>query len=134
MTGGHVDAANGFACADGVCNDRSRRVSVAEQGSQVIGGENLTGSERELGSEEPCIVSQNLFFVLSWVILAAALFYPVYRLILVLSVRRLQRKLERELDELEMRGQANRARVLTTLVVFAFSFLFNLQTVGLSGN
>ena len=65
--------------------------------------------------------------------LAAALFYPVYRLIFVLSVRRLQRKLERELDDHEIRGQRNRARVLATLLVLVFSFLFNVQSVGLSG-
>lgn len=79
-------------------------------------------------------MSQTHFFLLSWVLLSAALFYPVYRLMLVLSVRRLARKLNRELDPGEMNGQTNRARVLAMVVVLAFSYLFNLHSVGLPGS
>ena len=68
-----------------------------------------------------------------FMVLAALLFYPVYRLILVLSVRRLQRKLARDLDDTEMKAQINRARVLSVLVCMLFSFLYNMQTVGLPG-
>jgi hypothetical protein len=78
-------------------------------------------------------LDQNLVFTISWVVLAALLFYPVYRLILVLSVRRLQRKLARALDDAEMKAQTNRARVLSVLMCMLFSFLYNMQTVGLSG-
>ena len=64
--------------------------------------------------------------------LAAALFFPVYKLIFVLSVRRMQKKLARGLDESELAGQRNRARVLAVILVLGFSFLFNIQSVGLT--
>ena len=50
-----------------------------------------------------------------------------------MSVRRLQRKLGRELDEQELNGQRNRARVLATLLCLTFSFVYNIQTLGLPG-
>ena len=70
------------------------------------------------------------FFILSWVALAALLFLPVSRLIWVMSVRRLERRLGHALPVTERGAQLRRARVLAVLVVLAFSFLFNLQTLG----
>lgn len=69
-----------------------------------------------------------------WVLgLAALLFYPVSKLIWVVSVRRLQRKLERELSEEELQGQHKRARIIAVPVVLAFSWLYNINTIGLPG-
>lgn len=74
-----------------------------------------------------------LTFVFWVVLLAALLFWPISKLIWVLSVRRLQRKLERELDEQELAGQLNRARIISAFVSLLFAFLYNLQTIGLPG-
>jgi hypothetical protein len=74
-----------------------------------------------------------LNFIVWVVVLAALLFWPMSKLIWVMSVRRLQRKLERELDENEIAGQMNRARVISVFVSVLFSFLYNLQTLGMPG-
>lgn len=69
-----------------------------------------------------------------WVLaLAALLFYPVSKLIWVVSVRRLQRKLERELSDDEHQGQLRRARFIAVPVVLTFSWLYNVSTIGLPG-
>ena len=69
-----------------------------------------------------------------WVLLLAALlFWPMSKLIWVMSVRRLQRKLDRELDEQEIAGQMNRARIISVFVSLTFSFLYNLSTLGMPG-
>ncbi len=72
-----------------------------------------------------------LNFILWVVLLAALLFWPMSKLILVLSVRRLQRKLARELGEEEIAGQMGRARVISVFVSLLFSFLYNLSTIGM---
>ncbi|NIM28385.1 MAG: hypothetical protein GTO67_15405 [Gammaproteobacteria bacterium] len=74
-----------------------------------------------------------LNFIVWVVILAALLFWPMSKLIWVLSVRRLQRKLARELDEQEVAGQMNRARIISAFVSIVFSFLYNLSTIGMPG-
>jgi len=76
-------------------------------------------------------VSQSTFFYGSVVVLAALLFLPTTRFIWVLSVRRLERKLERPLSEAERLGQHNRARIIALFVVIVFSLLFNASTLGL---
>ena len=78
-------------------------------------------------------MSPILYFLIWWVLLGLALFLPVRKLIWVMSVRRLQRKLARELDEEELNGQRNRARALATVLCLAFSFVYNIQTLGLPG-
>ena len=75
-----------------------------------------------------------LNFALWILLLAALLFWPMSKLIWVLSVRRLQRKLARPLDESEITGQFNRARVISVFVSLLFSFAFNLSTIGLPGS
>ena len=75
-----------------------------------------------------------LIFTLWVVLLAALLFWPMSKLIWVLSVRRLQRKFERPLDEQELAGQLNRARIISVFVSLLFSFLYNLNTVGMPGS
>ena len=67
----------------------------------------------------------------SWVlILAVLLFFPVSKLIYVLSVRRQQRKLNRELDGAALAAQKRRARLIAVVVCSFFSFLFNYSTIG----
>ena len=68
-----------------------------------------------------------LYFYLSVLVLAALLFFPVSNLIWTFAVRRLQRRLGRELAPEEIQGQRNRARVIAVLVTLVFSWLFNLQ-------
>lgn len=75
-----------------------------------------------------------LIFTLWVLLLAALLFWPLAKLVFVLSVRRLQRKLDRELDAKELAGQLNRARVISALASLVFSYLYNLNTIGLPGS
>ena len=62
---------------------------------------------------------------LSIIVLAVLLYYPVYRLILVLSVGRLQKKLGEALTEDQIKGQARRAHFIAILLVPLFSYLYN---------
>lgn len=71
-----------------------------------------------------------LYFVLSVFVLALLLFFPISKLIWVLSVRRLQRKLNKELSEQEIQGQLGRARFLAVFVSLLFSLLFNVNMLG----
>ncbi|MGD8711796.1 MAG: hypothetical protein PVG50_03060 [Thiohalophilus sp.] len=75
-----------------------------------------------------------MYFILSVLVLAALLFIPVSKLIWVFSVRRLQRKTKSELTKPEIDGQLNRARFISIFLCLIFSFLFNLQIIGLPGN
>jgi hypothetical protein len=75
-----------------------------------------------------------VYFTVSVLVLAALLFLPVSRMIWVLSVRRLQRKLNVELAHDGVRGQLARARFLAVLVSLLFSFLFNLNLLGIPGH
>ena len=79
-------------------------------------------------------MSQQLWFLISVAVLAVLLFFPVSKLIWVLSVRRLQRRSGRELSEVELEGQRRRARVIAAFVALIFSFLFNANLLGLPGN
>jgi len=79
-------------------------------------------------------MSQQLYFYGSVLVLAALLFIPASKLIWVLSVRRLERKTDRELSEDERMGQRNRARLLTLVLVLIFSLLFNVSMLGLPQN
>ncbi|HEB67886.1 MAG TPA: hypothetical protein ENI93_08055 [Gammaproteobacteria bacterium] len=74
------------------------------------------------------------YFLFSVVLLAILLFFPLSKLIWVLSVRRLQRRLARELTEEEIRGQLNRARFISIFVALIFSWLFNLNLIGMPAN
>jgi len=71
------------------------------------------------------------YFLFSVVLLAILLFFPLSKLIWVLSVRRLQRRFARELTEEEIRGQLNRARFISIFVALIFSWLFNLNLIGM---
>lgn len=66
-----------------------------------------------------------------WVLLLAALlFLPVTNLVYVFSVRRLQRKLKKDLDDAELAGQKQRARLIAVALCMIFSFLFNVARIG----
>ena len=66
-----------------------------------------------------------------WVfLLAALLFFPVSKLIWVVSVRREQRKLKKELNEKELGAQKQRARFLAAVLCFFFSVLYNIARLG----
>ena len=69
----------------------------------------------------------NAYFVGSVLILAVLLYFPVSKMVWVLSVRRLERKMKRPLTESEIRNQLNRARVVGTILVLIFAYLFNYQ-------
>lgn len=58
------------------------------------------------------------------------LFIPVSNLIYTFSVRRLQRREQRELDDDELIGQRRRARFVTIFVAVLFSVLFNISLLG----
>jgi len=75
-----------------------------------------------------------LYFLVSIFVLALLLFFPITKLIWVISVRRLQRKLKRELNETELAGQMTRARFISIFVSLLFSYLFNLNLIGLPTN
>lgn len=71
------------------------------------------------------------WFWLSVVVLAALLFFPASNLIFVVSVRREQRKVKRELDHAEMLGQKRRARFVAFFLCLIFSYLFCLNLIGM---
>lgn len=72
-----------------------------------------------------------LYFSLSVLVLSLLLFYPVTKLVWVLSVRRLQRLSSEPLSEQAIQGQRSKARFIAALLAFVFSLLFNLQLLGL---
>lgn len=72
----------------------------------------------------------SLYFYLSVAVLALLLFFPVSKLIWVLSVRRMQKKLDRPLLDNELHGQKFRASVIALLVSLAFAWIFNLRLLG----
>jgi hypothetical protein len=72
------------------------------------------------------------YFYFSVLILATLLFFPVSKMIWVISVRRLQRKTGRLLSAEQIEGQKTRSRFITLLLVFPFSWVFNYSLLGLS--
>lgn len=75
-----------------------------------------------------------LWFWGSVAVLVVMLFFPVSRIVWVLSVRRMQRKLQRELVPQELEGQMRRARFIAIFVCLIFSVLFCLQMIGYPKN
>ena len=64
--------------------------------------------------------------------LAVALFFPVSKLVWVLSVRRLERRLGQPLSDQDRQGQLSRARFVAIVVSVAFSALFNYHLLGMA--
>ena len=65
----------------------------------------------------------------SVILLGVLLFFPVSKMIWVFSVRRLQRKLNKELSEQDVAGQLTRARFIAVIVVLIFSYFFNANVI-----
>lgn len=66
-----------------------------------------------------------------WVLLLTGLlFIPVANLIFVFSVRRQQRRLNTELNPDELAAQRQRARFVSAVICFLFSFFFNVARIG----
>ena len=72
-------------------------------------------------------MNEELFFYLSVLVLSAALYIPVNKLIWVLSVRRIEKKSKSKLNEYQRNLQKNRSRFISILIVIIFSYLFNMQ-------
>lgn len=66
-------------------------------------------------------------------VLAALLFFPVSKLIWVVSVRRLERKFDKKLTDDEISGQLRRARFISVIVCIFFAALFNYNVFGFGG-
>lgn len=66
-------------------------------------------------------------------ILAALLYFPISKLVWVLSIRRLEVKLARPTTEAERQGQLNRARFIGVIVALVFAALFNYNVFGIPG-
>ena len=72
-------------------------------------------------------MNEELYFYLSVLVLSAALYIPVNKLIWVLSVRIIEKKSKSKLNEYQRNLQKNRSRFISILLVFIFSYLFNMQ-------
>lgn len=72
-------------------------------------------------------MSAKYFYVLSVFLLSLLLYFPVNKLIYVLSVRRLEKKTSSKLTNIELKGQLTRSRVISIILVFLFSVLFNFK-------
>ncbi len=75
-----------------------------------------------------------VYFTVSVLILTALLFFPMSKLVWVLSVRRLERRLKRKLSEEEIDGQLRRARLIAVMLALLFSFLFSANIIGIPAN
>lgn len=72
------------------------------------------------------------YYWLSVVVLTALLFWPVAKLVWVLSVRRLERRQGQALSDQERLGQRNRASLLAIVLCAVFSALFNYQILDMA--
>ena len=70
-----------------------------------------------------------LFQLGSIFVLAILLFFPVSKIVWVLSVRRLQRKQGPTLSESEIAGQHKRARFIGFMIALVFSYLFHINVL-----
>mgnify|MGYP006153487915 CR=1 FL=1 len=68
-----------------------------------------------------------LFYLLSVIFLAILLYYPVNKLIFILSVRRYEKKIGDSLNDKELKGQLIRSRFISIILIVIFSSLFNLN-------
>jgi len=72
-------------------------------------------------------MSSGTFYILSVIFLSVLLYFPVNKLILVLSIRRLEKKTGQLLSESERKGQLNRSRLISIILILIFSCLFNIE-------
>ena len=76
-------------------------------------------------------MSSGAFYILSVIFLSVLLYFPVNKLILVLSIRRLEKKTGQLLSESEKKGQLNRSRLISIILILIFSCLFNIEFLNL---
>ena len=69
----------------------------------------------------------NSYYLISVIILALLLYYPVNKMIFVLSVRRLERRIGKQLNDDQKIGQLKRSRFISIILILCFSFLFNIN-------
>jgi len=69
----------------------------------------------------------NSYYVFSVIILILLLYYPVNKLIFILSVRRLERKFGKQLNSHQKSGQLKRSRFISIILIIFFSCLFNIN-------
>ena len=69
----------------------------------------------------------NSYYLISVIILALLLYYPVNKMIFVLSVRRLERRIGKQLNDNQKNGQLKRSRFISIILILCFSFLFNIN-------
>ena len=80
------------------------------------------------------LMSSEYLWFYGWsTLLAVLLYFPVSKLVWTLSVRRRQRKQERQLTQAELAGQMQRARFITVFLVVLFALLFNGNIFGFPG-
>ena len=69
----------------------------------------------------------NSYYLISVIILALLLYYPVNKMIFVLSVRRLERRIGKQLNDDQKKGQLKRSRFISIILILCFSCLFNIN-------
>ena len=69
----------------------------------------------------------NGYYLISVIILALLLYYPVNKMIFVLSVRRLERRIGKQLNDDQKKGQLKRSRFISIILILCFSCLFNIN-------
>ena len=69
----------------------------------------------------------NSYYLISVIILALLLYYPVNKMIFVLSVRRLERRIGKQLNDDQKIGQLKRSRFISIILILCFSCLFNIN-------
>ena len=73
----------------------------------------------------------NSYYLISVIILALLLYYPVNKMIFVLSVRRLERRIGKQLNDDQKNGQLKRSRFISIILILCFSCLFNINILSL---
>lgn len=72
----------------------------------------------------------NIWFFVSFMILAAALYKPVKNVIYVGKVRKFERKMKRESTEEERQAIEKKTVPLVVVLVVTFSFIFTKVLIG----
>ena len=73
----------------------------------------------------------NSYYLISVIILALLLYYPVNKMIFVLSVRRLERRIGKQLNDDQKKGQLKRSRFISIILILCFSCLFNINILSI---
>jgi hypothetical protein len=72
----------------------------------------------------------HLWYGITSLVLAAALFFPVSRLLWVWRVRLLERRLKRQSTAAERHVELRRARLIGGVIALTVAFLFNRMLMG----